>query len=115
VTNSLSFFDAQAFRILEDDGDIPIDSGVFEKKNENVMQLLLMSRDSAVCIAGRLRGQSSSAGRVMNFLLCNGYRYLFPRGVKRPGRRAVHSQLVPRSRKRGSIHPLPHTPSWHSA
>jgi hypothetical protein len=23
--------------------------------------------------------------------------------------------LVPRSRKRGSIHPLPHTPSWRSA
>jgi hypothetical protein len=27
----------------------------------------------------------------------------------------THLQLVPRSRKRGSIHPLPHTPSWCSA
>jgi hypothetical protein len=27
----------------------------------------------------------------------------------------AHLQLVPRSRKCGSIHPLPHTPSWHSA
>jgi hypothetical protein len=25
----------------------------------------------------------------------------------------THFQLVPRSRQRGSIHPLPHTPSWH--
>jgi hypothetical protein len=25
----------------------------------------------------------------------------------------THLQLVPRSRKCGSIHPLPHTPSWH--
>jgi hypothetical protein len=32
--------------------------------------------------------------------------------VKRPGREA---QLVLRSRKHGSIHPLPHTSSWHSA
>jgi hypothetical protein len=38
----------------------------------------------------------------------------FP-GVKLPGREAHHSQLVPRSRKRESIHPLPHTFSWHSA
>jgi hypothetical protein len=37
-------------------------------------------------------------------------------GVKRPDREADHSlKLVPRSRKRGSIHPLPHTPSWRSA
>jgi hypothetical protein len=27
----------------------------------------------------------------------------------------IHLQLVPRSRKCGPIHPLPHTPSWHSA
>jgi hypothetical protein len=27
----------------------------------------------------------------------------------------THLQLVPRSRKRGSIHPLPHTSSWRSA
>jgi hypothetical protein len=27
----------------------------------------------------------------------------------------THPQLVPRSRKCGSIHPLPHTPSWRSA
>jgi hypothetical protein len=27
----------------------------------------------------------------------------------------THLQLVPRSRKRGSINPLPHTPSWRSA
>jgi hypothetical protein len=35
-------------------------------------------------------------------LLSNGYRVLFPRVVRRPGR-----ELVPRSRKCGSIHPLP--------
>jgi hypothetical protein len=27
----------------------------------------------------------------------------------------THLQLVPRSRKYGSIHPLPHMPSWRSA
>jgi hypothetical protein len=36
---------------------------------------------------------------------CNG------RGVKL----TTHLQLVPRSRKRGSIHPPPHASSWHSA
>jgi hypothetical protein len=34
-----------------------------------------------------------------------------PRGVKL----TTHLQLVPRSRKCGSIRPLPHTPSWRSA
>jgi hypothetical protein len=37
---------------------------------------------------------------------------VFP-GVKWPGLEA--EQRVPRSRKCGSIHPLPHTPSWRSA
>jgi hypothetical protein len=37
-------------------------------------------------------------------------------GVKRPGRElTTHLQLVPRSRKCGSIYPLPRTPSWRSA
>jgi hypothetical protein len=36
-------------------------------------------------------------------------------GVKRPGSEADLSQLVPRSRKRAHIHPLPHTFSWRSA
>jgi hypothetical protein len=36
-------------------------------------------------------------------------------GVKRPGCDTDHSlQLEPRSRKRGSIHPLPHTCPWRS-
>jgi hypothetical protein len=37
-------------------------------------------------------------------------------GVKRPGVKVTtHLQLVRRSRKSGSIHPLPHTPSWLNA
>jgi hypothetical protein len=36
---------------------------------------------------------------------------LFGRGVKLN----THLQLVPRSRKCGSIHPLPHTSSWRNA
>jgi hypothetical protein len=36
-------------------------------------------------------------------------------GVKRQGRETDHLQLVPRSRKCGSIHPLLHTPLWRSA
>jgi hypothetical protein len=40
----------------------------------------------------------------------------FSPGLKRAGREADHSlQLVPRSRKRGPIHPLPHTSSWRGA
>jgi hypothetical protein len=36
--------------------------------------------------------------------------------IKRPGvKLTTHLQLMSRSRKCGSIHPLPHTPSWHSA
>jgi hypothetical protein len=34
-------------------------------------------------------------------------------GVKRPGREAdIHLQLVSRSTKGGSIHPLLHAPTW---
>jgi hypothetical protein len=44
-------------------------------------------------------------------LLSNGYRGLFPRGVKL----TTHLQLVPKSIICGSIHPLPHTSSWCSA
>jgi hypothetical protein len=41
-------------------------------------------------------------------LLSNGYRGLFPRGQSGRGvRLTTHLQLVPRSRKCGSIHPLP--------
>jgi hypothetical protein len=49
-------------------------------------------------------------------LLSNGYRGLFP-GGKAAGtiKLTTHLQLVLRSRKCGSIHPLLHTPSWHSA
>jgi hypothetical protein len=45
-------------------------------------------------------------------LLSMGTGVSFP-GVKRQGREA--DQLVPRSRKHGSVHLLPHTPSWRSA
>jgi hypothetical protein len=44
-------------------------------------------------------------------LLSNGFLGLFGRNVKL----TIHLQLVPRSRKRGSIHPLAHTSSWSSA
>jgi hypothetical protein len=37
-------------------------------------------------------------------------------GALSPGvKLTTHLQLVPRSRKRGCIHPLPYTPSWSSA
>jgi hypothetical protein len=49
-------------------------------------------------------------------LLSNGYLGLFSRGQSGRGvKLTTHLHLVPRSRIRGSIHPLPHTPSWHSA
>jgi hypothetical protein len=58
------------------------------------------------------------------------YNYTFPcshpsvlssryrRGGRQSGRSVkltTRLQLVPRSRKRGSTHPLPHTPSWRTA
>jgi hypothetical protein len=46
----------------------------------------------------------------------NGHRGLFPRGYSGRGvKLTTHFQLVLRSRNRGFIHPLPHTPSWRSA
>jgi hypothetical protein len=49
-------------------------------------------------------------------LLSSGYWGLFPWGVKQLGREADDSPAtVPRSRKCGSVHPLPHMPSWHGA
>jgi hypothetical protein len=82
------------------------------------------SRDSDWLRDGRPRGRGSSPNMgkisllhvVQTALRPNGYRGLFPRrqsgwGVKL----TIHLQLVPRSRIRGSIHPLPYTCSWHSA
>jgi hypothetical protein len=49
-------------------------------------------------------------------LLSHGYRGLFPWGSSGRGvKLTTHLQPVPRSRIRGSIHPLPHTSSWRSA
>jgi hypothetical protein len=49
-------------------------------------------------------------------LLSNGYCGLFPWGYNgRDLKLTVHFRLVPRSRKRASIHPLPHSSSWYSA
>jgi hypothetical protein len=46
-------------------------------------------------------------------LLSIGYRGLFPRGLSGWGvKLTTHLQLVPRSRKCVSIHPLPPTSSW---
>jgi hypothetical protein len=46
----------------------------------------------------------------------SGHRVLFPRGQSgRPVKLTIHLHLAPRSRKRGSIPPLPHMSSWRSA
>jgi hypothetical protein len=90
-----------------------------------------MSRDSAVGIAtgygldGRgVRVRVSVGARLFSSpqspnrfwgppnLLCNRYRGPFPGGkATRVVKLITHVQLVPRSRIRGSIHPLPHTPT----
>jgi hypothetical protein len=86
-----------------------------------VTQQRQSSRDSNWLRAGRPRGRRSSPSRVKNSLISTSLRpSLGPTqlpvrwvpgtpslGVKRPGREADHSQLVPRSRKCESIHPLP--------
>jgi hypothetical protein len=49
-------------------------------------------------------------------LLSIGWRRIFPRGQSGWGLKlTTHHQLVSRSRKCGSIHPLPNTSSWRSA
>jgi hypothetical protein len=48
-------------------------------------------------------------------LLSNGYWELFLWGLSGWAvKLTTHLQLAPRSRKCGSMHPLPHTPSWRS-
>jgi hypothetical protein len=88
------------------------------------------SRYSVGLRAGRPRGHISSPGSVKNFLFSISPRpglgstqpstqwvlgTLSP-GVNRQGVKLTsHLHLVPRSRKRGSIHPLLDTLSWRSA
>jgi hypothetical protein len=84
---------------------------------------------SVVVIAGRPRDRSSSHCGIENFHFSISSRLalvptqppikwvqrtLFP-GVKRPGREDEYLRLVLRTRKRGSINPLPHTSPWRSA
>jgi hypothetical protein len=87
------------------------------------------SRYSDWLRAGRPRSRSSSPYRVKNFLFSTSSRQalgpaqppiqwvpgLFPLGLSSRGvKLTTHLQLVRRSRKYGSIHSLPHTPSWRS-
>jgi hypothetical protein len=80
--------------------------------------------------AGRPKGRSSSPDRVKNFLFSTSSRPALrstqppiqwvpgalSHAVKRLGRESDNSPPASAmSRKRGSIHPLPHTPSWRSA
>jgi hypothetical protein len=91
--------------------------------------ILLGSRDSDWLRAGWPRCRRSSPGGVKNFLLFTSsspapgptqppIKWVpgaLSSRVKLPGREADHHlQLVPRSRKCRSIHPLPHTPLWRS-
>jgi hypothetical protein len=92
------------------------------------------SRGSTVGIApgygpGRPSGRSWNPGKVKNCLFPISSRpapgptqppiqwvkgTLSP-GVQRMGRETDYHQLVPRSRRRGSIHPFPRMSSWSSA
>jgi hypothetical protein len=92
----------------------------------------LHSPDSDWLRAIRPKGRSSSPGRVKNILFSTSSRPALgptqppiqwvPEGSFPGGKAAgasswplTSSQCRPRSRKYGSIHPLPHTPSWRSA
>jgi hypothetical protein len=89
----------------------------------------IRNRDSAVGIATGFgldkRSRSSNPGTVKNSLFST-----LPRSVLRPTQLPLQCvpgvtrpavklitlpQLLPRSRKHGSIHPSPHTSSWHTA
>jgi hypothetical protein len=81
------------------------------------------SRYSDYLWAGQPKGQSLRPGRIKNFLHMvqissevHPTSYAMGTGGSFPGGEATtHLHLVPRSRKCGSIHPLPHMPSWCSA
>jgi hypothetical protein len=88
------------------------------------------SRYSDWLRAGRPRVRSSSSGVVMDILFSTLFRpalgvysasyamgaWGFSPGVERQGREADHSPSnIAEAKKCGSIHPLPHTPSWLSA
>jgi hypothetical protein len=77
------------------------------------------SRYSDWLWAGRPKGWSLSPGKIKNFLFLTSSRpavgstqppIQWVAGVYLPG-----GGVKPRSRKCGSIHPLPRTPSWHGA
>jgi hypothetical protein len=73
-------------------------------RGDRVIEALTFSRQITVRSALR-------AGRPLppgTFLILISVRDC--RGVKL----TTHLELVPRSRKRGSLHPLLHTPSWRS-
>jgi hypothetical protein len=82
-------------------------------------------RDSDWLRAWRPRGQSSSPGRVKNFpFFMSSHPASYPMGTGGyfPGGKAAggvklttHLHLVPRSRKHGAIHPLPHKSSCRTA
>jgi hypothetical protein len=101
--------------------------------SDSVVQMLVpgqLSRYSNLLRGKRQTGRSLSPYRVKNvlFSMYSGpilgsiqppiqwvpgliSRWYSGRGVKL----TIHLQLVLRPRKHGSIHPLPHTSSWHSA
>jgi hypothetical protein len=71
-----------------------------------------------VLVGSRIFSSPRCPGRLWAppSLLSSGYQELFSWGLNGRGvKLTTHLQLVPRSRKCGSIHPLPHMPSWHGA
>jgi hypothetical protein len=108
---------------------------IISKTDYYHQQSKIMSEDSAVSIAIGYELDDQGVGvrvplgaRILHFsmssrpalgptqFLSNGYRGLLPPRVKLLGRETDrYPQLVPTSRKRGSMHPLLHTPSSRSA
>jgi hypothetical protein len=68
-----------------------------------------------VNIGSRIFSSPSRPDRLWSSL-SSGYRGLFPRGQSGRGvKLTTDFYLMPRSRKCGSIHTLPHSPSWRIA
>jgi hypothetical protein len=126
-----------ARRYIREDGNLTTDVRTFNPALTRFLKIMYMKCKSCSCAVGIATsyglddrgvgvrvpiGSRIFASPYQPFrlgcplsLLSSGYQGLFPGGKVAGAWSWPQFQLVPRSRNRGSIHPLPHRPSGHRA